>query len=166
MLSYLFLGVIFLFCRRQFIPGFGFWNNWNYYGFVGHCCSRVLIWFSFTSSINIVINIHFDCSCFLTLAKYGLLAKLVICWKQNSVTAWLWPERWKRFDTFNWQNSKNYYRMQTCWKKFLLTEFPYEAFAKSDFLSSSVDVIITEIDSNSIYIERLYKKGDKKWVYF
>lgn len=162
------IGVIFCFIEA-IIPGFGFFGISGIImvmsGIIVHAVlsgSALQVLF-----ILIILALVFTLIVlvFLRSAKYGLLAKLSFVENKTAL-----PLDYDQKDGNDLTHliGKIGKTITECRPvgKILIDGVPYEALAKSDFLSNSVDVIITEIDSNSIYIERLYKKGDKKWVYF
>jgi len=162
------LGVIFCFVEA-IVPGFGFFGISGIImvmaGIVVHAVLSgsvlqvllILIILSLVFTLIVLV--------FLRSAKYGLLAKLSFVENKTAL-----PLDYDQKDENDLTHliGKAGKTITECRPigKILVDGIPYQAFAKSDFLNNSVEIIITEIEGNSIYIERLYNKGDKKWVYF
>lgn len=162
------VGVIFCFIEA-IIPGFGFFGISGIImviaGIVVHAVLSgsvlqvlfILIILSLVFTLIVLV--------FLRSAKYGLLAKLSFVENKTAL-----PLDYDQKDENDLTHliGKTGKTITECRPigKIIIDGMLYDAFAKSDFIKNNEDIIVIEIESNSIYIERLYKKGDKKWVYF
>lgn len=158
------VGVIFCFIEA-IVPGFGFFGISGilmvlagivFHAVISGSVLQVVFIITILSLVFTLIVLMF-----LRSAKYGLLAKLSFVENKTAL-----PIDYAQKDENDLTHliGKTGKTITECRPvgKILIEDVPYEVFAKSDFLGNSVDVIITEIEGSSIYIEKLYKKGDEK----
>lgn len=161
------VGVIFCFVE-SIVPGFGF------FGITGilMVISGIVIHAIFTGSAIQVLFILIMLSLIFTLivlifirsAKYGLLAKMSFVESKTALPL--------NYDQITDDDLRNLVGKKAITKtecrpigKIEVEGVIHQASTKNDFLKSDVEVVITEVEGNLIYIEK-YIKGDRKWIYY
>jgi membrane-bound ClpP family serine protease len=153
------IGVVFCFVEA-IVPNFGF------FGITGilSVIAGVVVHAILSGSVLQVLIIIFILALvfalivllFLRSAKYGLLAKLSFVENKTALPLDYAQSDENNLSTLIGKNAKTVTECRPV-GKIEVDGTVYDALAKTDFLASNVEVLITEVDGNTIYIEKSFK---------
>jgi membrane-bound serine protease (ClpP class) len=156
------VGVVFCFIEA-IVPSFGFWGVTGIlstiagivlHAIVSGSALQVLFILLILALIFVLIALIF-----IRSAKYGLLAKLSLVENKTALPANFESESESNYQHLLGKIGVTVTECRPVGKVDIEGEI-YEASSKNVFLSSNVEVFVTEISQNSIYIEMNHKKGD------